>query len=425
LRQEQAVERPLHPPTAPARRRGALSLLADPAFRRVWLVGTATGTVRWLEFLATSVYVFEVTRSPFQVALLAVIRMLPLPLLGAFAGALAERLNRRTLLAWMLTAGVAFSAAQAGLAAAGLLELWHVWLGALLNGVIWAVDMPVRRTLLGEIAGPERTAPGMALDTATNNATRMLGPGVGGLLLETSGIDGAFALGAALYVAALSLLAGLALAPAPSRTGAPRILSSVMEGLRIVRADRALVGTLAVTVIFNVLAWPATSMVPVIGEDVLGLSAFPIGLIMSADGLGALLGAVLVATLVRPPQFRGLYICGVALYIAATLGFALSPWPVASGLLQVAVGVGNACFATMQATIVFLSSPIGARSRIMGVLSVCIGTAPLGFLHVGWLADLLGAQAALLVLCAEATLAMGLALWRWPEIRPKGPFRPA
>jgi hypothetical protein len=187
-----------------------------------------------------------------------------------------------------------------------------------------------------------------------------------------------------------------------------RIFSRVLEGFRIVARDRALVGTLAVTVIFNVLAWPATSMVPVIGEAQLGLSAFPIGLIMSADGLGALLGAILVATRARPLHFRGCYVFGVALYLVATAFFAL----------------GNSCFATMQATIVFLSAPIAARPRIMGVLSVCIGTAPLGFLHIGWLASLLGPQTALLVLCAEGALALALSLAIWPELRPKAPFRP-
>ena len=413
------------PPAAASARSAPFSLLADDAFRRVWLIGAASGTVRWLELLATSIYAFEVTRSPFQVALLLVIRMLPMPILGAFAGALAERFSRRMLLSVIVAAGLVGSALQAWLAFAGLLELWPVQLGAALNGVIWAIDMPVRRTMLGEIAGPERTAPAMALDTATNNATRMLGPGVGGLLLETSGIDGAFALGAALYVAGLLLLAGLKLAPAPERMGGFRIFSRVLEGLRIVARDRALVGTLMVTVIFNVLAWPATSMVPVIGETQLGLSAFPIGLLMSADGLGALIGAVLVALGVRPPHFRGCYIFGVALYLVATAFFALSPWPLVSGALQVAVGLGNSCFATMQATIVFLSAPIAARPRIMGVLSVCIGTAPIGFLHIGWLANLLGAETALLVLCAEGALALGLSLLIWPELRPRAPFRPA
>lgn len=402
--------------------RGPLSLLAEDAFRRVWLVGAATGTVRWLEFLATSVYVFEATRSPFQVAMLTVVRMLPLALLGAFAGALAERFSRRAILATILAAGVAGSALQAWLAWLGLLELWHVWLGALLNGTIWAIDMPVRRTLMGELAGPGRTAAGMALDTATNNATRMLGPGMGGLLLEVIGIHGGFALGAAMYVGALLLLAGLRLAPAAERAGGFRILRRVIDGLRIVAGDRGLVGTLMVTVIFNVLAWPGLAMVPVIGDEQLHLSAFPIGLLMSADGLGALIGAILVATRARPPHFRGLYVYGVALHLAATAAFALSPWPVVSGVLQVAVGLGNSFFATMQATIVFLLAPPAARARIMGVLSVCIGTAPLGYLYIGWLAHMLGAQAALLALCAQGALALALAVVVWPEIRPRTPF---
>ncbi|MCC7273722.1 MAG: MFS transporter [Alphaproteobacteria bacterium] len=401
---------------------GPLSLLAEDAFRRVWLTGSLIGTIRWIELLVTGVYVFDATGSPLQVALLTMLRMAPMSLIGAFAGAIAERVSRRRLLAGVLACGIAVSLVQAGLAWSGRLELWHVALGAVVNGMFWAIDMPVRRTMLGELAGPGRTAAAMGLDAATNNATRMLGPGVGGLLLEVTGIHGAFLLGAALYAAGLCLLAGLR-DDAPSDLGGRfRIFARVAEGLRFVRGDRGLVGTLAVTIVFNVFAWPATSMVPVIGEERLHLTAFPIGLLMSADGLGALLGAVLASLGARPSGFRGLYLLGVALFALGSLAFAVSPSPGLAGAAQIAAGAGSACFATMQATIVFLSAPAAARPRVMGVLSMCIGTSVLGYVHLGLLAHWLGGPAAVVVTSLEALVALAAAAVIWPEIRPKARF---
>jgi len=398
--------------------------MAEPAFRRVWLVGALVGTIRWIEFLATSVYVFELTHSAAQVALLTMVRMLPMAVLGAVAGALAERFSRRGLLLVVLTTGVLASGGQAALAWAGQLALWHVFLGAAMNGIFWSVDMPLRRTMLGELAGPGRTAAAMGLDAATNNATRMLGPGIGGLLLELVGIHGAFLLGTALYVSGWALLFQLRLAEAVDRSGGFDIIERIADGVRLIREDRAIVGTLAVTVVFNVFAWPVTSMVAVIGEQHLHLTAFPIGLLMSADGLGALIGALVVATRARPEHFRGIYILGVAGFAAMSMLFALSPWPLLSGAVQVLCGLGGACFATMQATIVFLSAPAAARPRIMGVLSVCIGTAVLGFLQLGWLADRLGGQGAVVTSSAMALVALALAALVWPEIRPRAPFKP-
>ena len=403
---------------------GPLSLLVDDAFRRVWLTGTLIGTIRWIEFLVVGVYVFDVTGSALQVALMTLLRMLPMPFLSAFAGALAERLSPRGLLLGVLVCGVVVSLGQGWLAWSGRIDLWHIAVGAGINGVFWAIDMPLRRTMLGELAGPGRTAAAMGLDAATNNATRMLGPGVGGLLLEVTGIYGAFLLGAALYVCGIVLLSGLKTVPNADRGGPFRLIERIVEGLRFIRNDRALVGTLAITVIFNVLAWPATSMVPVIGEEELHLSAFPIGLLMSADGFGALIGAVLVARGARPARFRAIYLGGVGTFACASIVFSLSPWPLLSGLAQMFAGLGGACFATMQATIVFLSASPMVRARVMGVLSVFIGSAVIGFVHIGLLAHWLGGAEAVLVSSIETLVALGFAVWLWPEIRPGAAFRP-
>jgi len=395
---------------------GPMSLLREREFRAVWVAGGLNGVVRWLELLAVGVYVYQVTGSAFLVMLVSMLRILPLALTGAFMGAFAERLGRHRLYIGGVVGMVALCAAQAGLVLAGSIQVWHLAVGSLLSGIFWAMDLPVRRTLLCDIAGNERVAQAMSLDAATNNATRIAGPMLGGLLLELLGLDGVFVCSVVVYLATLVLVRRVQERGAPAAAGT-RVLASLLEGLRIAARSRTIVGTLAITVIFNVFAFPVTSMVPVVGKDVLGLSAFPVGLLMSADGAGALVGAVLIAIYGRAPIFRRLYWGGCTLYLLMVLAFAAAPnFPLAGTALLV-LGLGSAAFGSMQATLIYLAAPAEARSRLMGVLSVAVGSGPIGFLHVGWLADSLGAPAALAIMAVEGLIAMLLVLIWWPEVR--------
>ena len=265
---------------------GPMALLGNAAFRRVWLSGALSNINRWLEFLAVGVWVFDRTGSALVVTLMVVLRMLPLALFGAFVGSLAERFRRRTLVMSGLVLSVAASALLASAALSGVLTIWQVALGAFINGVVWAGEMPLRRTMLGDIAGDRRVAAAMGFDTATNNATRMVGPLCGGALLEAVGIGGAFLVGAALNLFSLVLLAG-ARGIEDHRTG-PRsgVFASIRDAFLYIRSNRPLTATLAVTVIYNIWGFPMTSMVPVIGKESLGLSAFPVGVLQSGEGSG-------------------------------------------------------------------------------------------------------------------------------------------
>jgi MFS family permease len=170
--------------------------------------------------------------------------------------------------------------------------------------------------------------------------------------------------------------------------------------LRVVRGDRRLIGTLTVTVIYNVFGWPFTSMVPVIGQDRLLLGPEGIGILASMDGIGSFAGAVLMAMFCRPSFYRAAYVGGVTLYLVMLTVFALVPLPAIAGAALLFTGLGGAGFSIMQATLVYLSSPPEMRSRMLGLLSVCIGIGPVGFVALGWLADAIGAP--------WATAAMGL-----------------
>jgi MFS family permease len=391
------------------------ALLADADFRRVWLVGGLTGALRWLELLAVGVFVLQETGSPSMVALMTVVRLAPMFLCGLPLGAIADRYERQALLLLGLVVLLLTSVVLGALALAGRITLWQIALGAFLNGVFFASDYPVRRIMSGEIAGVDRLGRAMALESATSNATRMLGPAVGGLLLETLGLAGVYLLGAALYLISVILVLRLAYRSTRPEGQARDILGTLGEGWRFVRSRRLIVGTLMVTVVVNFWGFAYITMVPVIGERVLGLSAFPIGVLMSIEGLGALLGALLVGPFSKPHAYTRIYLVSSFVFLVGVLGFALSGWFPLSLALNLICGVSLAGFSVMQATIMFLAARPEVRSRVMGVLTVAIGAGPLGMLHLGWLADWVGAAAAVQIMALEGLIALALTAVIWPE----------
>jgi len=391
-------------------------LFAEPDFRRLWVVGLVVFAVRWLEMLAVAVFAYQHTGSPFIVAMLTMLRMLPMALFGALAGALAERIERRTGLIMVVISMLLTSLILALLAWTGALAVWHVALASFVNGIAWTTDNPVRRTMIGEVVGQERMSAAMSIDVGANNASRILGPTVGGVLLATVGIGGAFAVSVACYLVALVAAMRVLHHNTVRPSGSASVLERMIEGFMLVRRDRRLVGTLVVTVIYNTFGWPFTSMIPVIGQDNLGLGAAGIGLLASMDGVGAFCGAVLIAFLAKPPVFASLYVGGVVIYLLMLPVFALMPYPLPAGAVLLVTGLANAGFSIMQATLVYLSAPPEMRGRIFGVLSVCIGVGMIGFIHLGLLAGLIGASWATATIGIEGILVMLLTRRWWRAI---------
>jgi MFS family permease len=395
---------------APIREKRWLFGLAD--FRRLWLIGLVVFAVRWLEMLVVAVFVYQRSGSAFEVALMTLLRMAPMMMFGPLIGALAERFERRRAQVIVGAILLASACAIAALAYAGQLEVWHLAVASFANGVAWAADNPVRRVMIGEVVGPERMGAAMAIDVGANNASQMLGPTVGGLVLAHLGIAGAFSVSVACYAAAL--LAALRLqhrnAVAPGPAGA--VFAHILEGLMLARRDQRLVAILTVTVIYNVFGWPFTSMIPVIGQDRLHLAAGGIGILTSMTGVGAFIGAIVIALWVRQAHFTRLYISAVLGYLVLLIGFALVPQAVLAGAVLLLTGVANSGFSVMQATLIYLAAPSEMRSRLYGVLSLCIGSGLVGFFHLGVMAELIGAPAATALSGAEGFLALALT-WRW------------
>ncbi|WP_295137341.1 MFS transporter [uncultured Reyranella sp.] len=378
-------------------------------FWRLWYVGFVVTTVRWLETVAMGIVVYQQTGSALVVAMITMLRMVPMGLFGAFLGAFAERFDRRLTLAGIVGLMMVTSALLSVVAFRGALEVWHLAVASFINGCGWATDNPLRRVMMGEVMGRDRMAIAMALDVGAGNVSRMVGPAVGGLLLAGVGIEGAFLLGVTMYASAVAATL-MVQSHIPSSPGAGAVLARTWEGVTLIFSDRRLGAIMAVTVIYNVFAWPFTSMIPVIGTDRLLLGPEGVGLLTSIDGVGAFAGCLLLALWLTPGWHARAYVGGTAAYLVGLIGFAAAPTPLLAGLALLVTGLAGATFATLQATLVYLAAPMEMRSRILGVLSVCIGTGPIGFVWLGWLADLIGAPEATAITGLMGLLAL-VATW--------------
>ncbi len=399
----------------PARRIRPLDLFRDGNYRRLWLTGGFVGVIRWLELLAISVFVLEVTGSVFQTALMSFFRFLPMIMLGAVMGAIGERVNRRRFMLGALCALTCTTVLLGMLAMTGQIAVWHVAIGAFLGGAMHTSEFPVRRAMLGEIAGPGRAGPALALDSVTNNGTRLLGPIGGGVLYDQVGLHGAYFLCAVLYGIGFLLTYRVHYRAAAQSAAHVHYLTNLVEGVRFVFRNRGLVGALLVTIIVNMFAVPFSAMIPVIGKNELLLSASLIGVLASSEGVGALVGAITVACL-QPANFTRTYLVGSFIFLLGVGFFAgANSFAIAIAVLFVA-GLGHAGFSTTQSAIMFAAATPEMRSRVLGVLATCIGGGPIGVLHLGLLADHLGAPLGIAIMVAEGVLLLILTALIWPEL---------
>ena len=395
------------------------ALFRDGRYVRIWLVGWFSGIVRWLDLLAFGIFAFDLTGSPFLVAVIALVRFIPLAIFSLIFGTASDALSPRRILAWSLVGVVLSTTALLAIHLGSGLAYWHLIAGTLASGIYWACDLPLRRKMIGEIAGPDRLARAMSYDYATSNGTRLFGPLIGGVIYQGVGMGGVLATGLALYL--ISLVCAVGIRPTGGRRGGTLKIGHALVGA-LRSAGRALgsndVGCiLAVTVVFNIWGFPFVSMIPVIGADVLGLSPSVIGYVAAIEGATSLISVFLVGWLARPANFRRIYVAGVAVHLTAVgfIGVVPGFWALAAGLAVAGFAISG--FAAMQSTLIYTVAPKGMRGRYLGLMSICIGAGLIGFANVGLMAELFGAQRALAIIAAEGAVALTVLVVVWRNLR--------
>jgi len=402
---------------------GIRALFRNPNYLCVWVFGSFTGFIRWFQLLALGVYTFEITDSPFLVSLIPVLWGLPLAFGGPLIGGIADRVNRKVFLGIGVAAIMCVALVMAFLAHTGELAFEHIAVASVLSGFFWATDMPLRRRLIGDVAGANLSA-AMSLDSATNSATRMLGPFLGGVMLQWFGIVGVYGLSTMVYALGLLLVFAVRL-PAQSETAASiSLFRDLAAGIRFALRNWELRRVLLVTIVFNIFGFPFTSMIPILGREQLGLTPSLVGFLSSLEGAGAFAGGMVIAMIAKPEHYGRIFVSGVLIHLTLILYLsilaAVAGGPnhsfAAASMTLICMGFAMSGFAAMQSTLTYYHADAEYRSRVLGVVALCIGTGPLGFLNVGWLAEHYGLPTALATMSLEGLFAM-LMLWYWGALR--------
>jgi MFS family permease len=383
-----------------------LSILRNRDFLWLWAAGGLSNASRWMETGVLGWLILDLTDSAWYVALVGVSRSAPLLAFGLFAGLIADRTNRWAVMLCTQAVNAVVTGVLVVLLLFGTIQPWHVLLVAFILGCGTILDMPSRRSLIYDLVGPQQVVSAMSLETVNNTVGKFLGPLIGGLMIEITGFAGVYLLLMAIYLLALGFILQVKInLPAPAGTAQP-IWQSLVSGLQYSLQNRVVLGVLCITVIMNALAFSYVQILPVVARDHLQVGPGLMGLLASADGLGTLIGALLLTAFGNLTSQGRIFALGALLELISLMGFAASPWYALSCLLLFGVGLGNAGFSTMQSTIILLSAAPGMRGRAVGVLGLCIGSTPLGLLELGALAALVGAPAAI-----GLNAAIGLALW--------------
>jgi MFS family permease len=383
-------------------------LLANPSYLRLWFAGGVGNAMRWLELLVAGIFTYDATHSAFLVAVVTVARTLPMLFIGAIAGLVGEALNRKRILLTQLAVLAGSSTVLSGLALSGWLRVWHVAVAGIVTGIVWTAEMAVRRRMIGEVVASDQIVPAVAFDSLTNSVARVVGPLAGGAGFERLGLGGAYFLSAMLYLAACFVVGGLRFQQQPRPLRLHRLTADLAEGLAVARSHPAIFGVVLVSIVMNVFGFSYSALIAPIGLDGFRVSPTLVGALAAAEPIGAIaIGTALSAGWLRLDGSRAL-LRGSLLFLVGVAGMALSPWYGLAFMLLLMGGLGTAAFSNMQTTLILIEAPVAMRSRVMGIVTMCIGTGPLGVLAAGLLSEWLGPASAVLIMAGFGLAGLGL-----------------
>ena len=408
------------PPKRKRRLPEGLSSFSVRDYRIYFVVQLISLSGLWIQALAQSWLVLQMTNSPFLLGLVNVVQFAPALVLGLPGGVVADRVVKRNLILVTQTTSGILAAILAFLVASGRVELWHVYLIALLFGLVDSFDLPARQAFIADMVGRDNLQNAVALNSALFNTTRIIGPALAGVLLAAGGTALCFALNAISFV---PVVIGLALMesrghPAPgARRASPR--AQLREGLRFTLATPTILLPIVLAGFVATFGMNFSVWVPLLAEREFRAGAAGFGWMMSALGVGSLTGALSLAFFRRANK-RTMVIAAACFGVAEVLLalVASSSLPVAVSLpIMSAIGFFMTNTMTTANTVVQTNSPDVLRGRVMNIYTtVFAGTAPVGSAIAGTLSAVAGAAFAvgaggvLVILAALAIAARGDAL---------------
>jgi MFS family permease len=392
---------------------------------RLWFIGqvvSVTGT--WVQSVVQSWLVLQLSHSAGAVGILAACQFGPYAVLGLLGGVVSDRLDNRRTLVGTQSASMLCAAVLAVLAFAHLAVVWEVDAVAALSGVVMVLDTPARQAFTVQMVGRRELPNAVALNSSLFNASRIMGPGLGGLIIATAGVGLCFLVNAASYLAVLAAL--LLMRPAElhavERPEQPStVLGGLREGLAYAWTTPPVLLVLAAMLLVATISMNFNVVLPVLAAHTLHAGPQVFGALSSCFGAGALAGALVAATLGRaswPVLLGGAGTMGLAQLLLAPQQ-SLPP----TLLLLAVTGVASSLYTSNSNSTLQLQVPDRLRGRILSVYAYAFfGTAPIGGLLTGWLCTRGGTVLALLVSGGTAALtAAGAAAWWWRGVPRRSP----
>ena len=353
----------------------------------------------WMQSVAQAWFVVQYTHSPLAVGILAVCQFGPYGLFGLFGGAIADRIDQRKVLmgtqaAFMVTAGL-----LAGLTLSGHATVWEIYVLAGVTGMITVLDTPVRQAFTIQMVGRDELPNAVALNSSLFNASRIVGPAIAGGLIAVAGVGICFLINALSYLAVLAalwLMRVYQLFPVRRDERHQNLLRGSLEGLKFAWSRPVIRSVLAMMLVIATISINFNVLLPVLASRTLDSGPEIFGILSALFGFGALVGALFSASLGRAS--RHTMLVGAAVFSVSEIGLAPLHVAWAAGLALVVTGIAFTLYSSQANATVQLAVTDQMRGRVLGIYGyVFFGTAPLGGLLAGWLAQEGGTQLAFLV----------------------------
>lgn len=403
-------------PVAPAPRRFSIPVGVTRGFRalrvrnyRLYWLGQLVSLIgSWMQTTAQAWLVLRLTTSPFALGLVAALQFLPITLLSLLGGVIADRVPKHRLILVTQTLAMAQAAIFGILVGSGAIQLWHVYLLAVTQGVINAIDTPARQAFSVELVGREDVVNAVGLNSMLFNGARIVGPAAAGLMIAGFGIAPMLYLNAASFLAVITGL--LLMNPvemfAVGKPAGGSVTERLREGLSYSRRTPEVLLVLIVVGVIGTFGFNFTVMLPLIAGFVLRTDAAGFGGLTAFLGVGSLAAAIATAYARRVTTQRLLLAsAGFGLLLSAV---ALSSSFALTAALLVGLGFAGITFATTANSLLQLKVPDALRGRVMSLYFLLFaGSTPIGALLIGAASDSFGVPAALLLCAALCMLGVG------------------
>ena len=367
----------------------------------------------WMQTIAQSWLVIQLTDSKTALGTVTMLQFLPITFLVLFAGVIADRVPKRRFVMFTTSLAGAQALVLGLLVLAGVVELWHVYVLALVLGLANALEQPTRQAFIVDIVGKKDLMNAVALNSGMFNGARLVGPAIGGVAIAAFGVEVAFLFNAASFLAVLVAL--FLMQPSEFHqeqrraTAAGNAMRELREGISFVLHTPATLLIVILGATLGTFGYNFIVVLPLIAKYVLDGGAAELGFLTASLGLGALISALLLAGRASATKFT--LFAGAIAFAALLASIAVSQWFLLTLPLLFALGLANTAFAATANTSLQLAAPDRLRGRVMSVWMLLVaGSTPIGGFATGFLADHIGVQEAVGINAALCTLGVTAAL---------------